>query len=91
MVEFKKSTRKYKKYAARTPSGKWVHFGNLKGTATQQYKDITGLGLYSHLDHNDPKRRVAYRKRHGAIKLKSGKLAVLDPEQPAFYSWRFLW
>lgn len=88
MVQFKKSTRKNKKYAAKTPSGKWVHFGD---TRYQQYRDITGLGLYSHLDHKDPKRRVAYRKRHGAIKLKSGKLAVLDPEQPSYYSWRWLW
>jgi hypothetical protein len=88
MVEFKKSTRKNKKYAARTPSGNWVHFGD---TRFGQYKDITGLGLYSHLDHKDPKRRVAYRKRHGGIKLKSGKLAVLDREQPSYYSWRFLW
>jgi hypothetical protein len=91
MPEFKKSTREGKKYMAKTPSGRWVHFGNLKGAAKEHYKDSTGLGLYSHLDHNDPKRRISYRKRHGAIKLKSGKLAVLDPEQPAFYSWRWLW
>ena len=88
MVEFKKSERKNKKYAAKSPSGRWIHFGD---TRYSQYRDVTGLGLYSHLDHNDPKRRVAYRKRHGAIKLKSGKLAVLDPETSAFYSYRFLW
>lgn len=88
MVEFKKSTRKNKKYMAKTPSGKWVHFGD---TRHKQYRDVTGLGLYSHLDHRDPKRRVAYRKRHGAIKLKSGKLAVLDPETSAYFSWRYLW
>ena len=88
MVEFKKSTRKYKKYMAKTPSGKWVHFGD---TRYQHYKDVTGLGLYSNLDHKDPKRRVAYRKRHGAIKLKSGKLAVLDPETSSYYAFRFLW
>ena len=88
MVEFKKSTRKNKKYMAKSPSGRWIHFGH---TGYQQYRDVTGLGLYSHLDHNDPKRRVAYRKRHGAIKLKSGKLAVLDPETSAYYSYRFLW
>ena len=88
MPEFKKSTREGKKYMAKTPSGKWVHFGS---KSHQQYKDITGIGLYSHLDHLDTKRRIAYRKRHGGIKLKSGKLAVLDPESSAFYSWRFLW
>jgi hypothetical protein len=88
MQEFKKSNQKFKKYAAKTPSGRWVHFGD---TRYQHYNDITGLGLYSHLNHLDPKRRIAYRKRHGAIKLKTGKLAVLDPEQSAYYSWRFLW
>lgn len=88
MPEFKKSNQQYKKYAAKTPSGRWVHFGDKR---YEHYKDSTGLGLYSGQDHNDPKRRIAYRKRHGAIKTKSGRLAVLDPEQPAFYSWRYLW
>ena len=30
----------------------------------QQYKDSTGLNLYSHLDHLDKKRRELYYKRH---------------------------
>jgi hypothetical protein len=30
----------------------------------QQYKDRTPLKLYSNLDHNDPKRRELYYKRH---------------------------
>ena len=91
MVEFKKSTRKGKKYMAKTPSGRWVHFGNLTGDAIEHYRDTTGLALYKNLDHNDPKRKIMYRKRHSAIKTKEGKLAYLDPEQPAYYSWRFLW
>lgn len=30
----------------------------------QQYKDSTGLNLYSHLNHLDKKRRENYYKRH---------------------------
>lgn len=88
MVEFKKSTREGKKYMAKTPSGKWVHFGS---TSYKHYKDTTGLGLYSHLDHGDPKRRSNYRKRHSTIRTKSGNLAYRDKEQPSYYSYYFLW
>lgn len=88
MVEFKKSTREGKKYMAKTPSGRWIHFGS---TSHQHYKDSTGLGIYSHLDHGDPKRRASYRKRHSAIRTKSGNLAYRDKEQPSYYSYYFLW
>ena len=30
----------------------------------EQYRDSTGLKLYSRLDHNDPKRRADYKARH---------------------------
>jgi hypothetical protein len=65
-IEFKKSKTKNKKYDAillnkKTKILKRIPFG-AKGY--QQYKDNTGIGLYSHLDHHDPKRRALYRKRH---------------------------
>jgi hypothetical protein len=88
MLEFKKSTNKNKKYMVKTPKGKWIHFGNIN---FQQYKDTTGLGLYSHLNHLDKKRRDNYRARHKAILKKDGKPAYLDKEQPAYWSYNFLW
>lgn len=57
------STRKGKKYMAILPSGERIHFGS---SSYQQFKDSTGLGLYSHLDHGDKKRRENYFSRHSA-------------------------
>ena len=90
MPEFKRSTRKTSKYMVKTPSGKWVHFGSalpLMG----QYKDSTGLGLYSHLDHNDKQRRKRYLARAKGIKDKNGNLTKDNPESANYYSIRFLW
>ena len=91
-MKFEKSTRKNKKYMVTTPSGKIVHFGAIRnGIPMEQYKDSTGLGLYSEYDHGDIKRRQNYRTRHKGILLKNGKPAYLDKEQPSFYSYFFLW
>lgn len=67
MVEFrgyeiKKSTRQFKKYMAKV-NNEWVHFGDNR---YGQYKDRSGLGLYSYLDNNDEKRRASYIARHGS-------------------------
>lgn len=88
--EFKKSTKKNKKYMVLTKKGKWIHFG-ADPRIYKHYKDSTGLGLYSHLDHLDKERRDRYRKRHEAILKRDGKPAYLDDEQPAFFSYHFLW
>ncbi len=88
MPEFKKSTRKGKKYMVKTPSGKWIHFGS---SSMEQYRDSTGLGLYSHLNHNDKDRRKRYLARAKGIKNKQGKLTWNDPESANYYSVRFLW
>jgi len=85
---FHRSNRKGKKYSVYTPSGKLVSFGSL---GHDHYKDSTGLNLYSHLDHNDPERRRLYRARHSKILLKDGTPAYLSKEQPAFFSYHFLW
>lgn len=70
------STREYKKYAADVAIGNKmhmnVHFGDVR---YQQYRDSTPLKLWSHLDHNDPKRRAAYLSRHGKDKGPAGLLA----------------
>jgi hypothetical protein len=67
-VKFQKSQRKYKKYDAvlqhkRTKKVVLIPFGD---TRYQQFHDSTGLGLYSHLDHNDEQRRQNYWSRHRA-------------------------
>lgn len=65
-IKFEKSKTKHKKYAAilkntETGRNKKVNFGDKR---YQHYRDKTGLGLYSHLDHRDPERRRRYRARH---------------------------
>lgn len=77
---------KMKKYTAiitNKNTGRTVklHFGDER---YQQYKDSTGLGCYTHLDHNDKKRRAAYKARHKAT-LKAGFYS------PGFFSDRYLW
>ena len=88
MPEFKKSTRKGKKYMVKTPSGKWIHFGS---SSMQQYKDSTPLKLYSNLDHGDTKRRASYLARAKGIKNKQGNLTWKNKESSNYYSIRYLW
>ena len=58
---FKKSRLKNKKYDVFDKNGKYLFsFGDRR---YQQFKDK--LGLWSHLDHLDPKRKSNYYSRHG--------------------------
>lgn len=86
----KMKNKKYSVYVKNEKTGKpkLIHFGDLKYF---HFKDKTPLKLHSKLDHNDKKRRERYLKRAKAIKLKNGKFAYLDKNQPAYYSVRFLW
>ena len=73
-----------KKYVAilqnkKTNIIKKIPFGDQRYS---QYKDSTGLNLYSHLDHLDKKRRALYYARFG-------KDAPLY--SPKYWSHRFLW
>lgn len=57
-------TQKHKKYKAEVfwkGKRQWVHFGS---DQHEHYKDQTDLKLWSHLDHNDKRRREVYYKRH---------------------------
>lgn len=87
MPTFRKSTRKNKKYDV-FYNNKWISFGNINFS---QYRDSTGLNVYSHLDHNDPKRRAAYRARHSKILLKDGTPAYKNKNQPSYWSYYYLW
>lgn len=56
---------------------KLIHFG-AKG-----YSDFT--------KHKSEKRRALYKKRHSAIRLKSGKRAIDDKFQAAYWANKVLW
>ena len=71
-----RSWRKGKKWAV-LYRGEWIHFG------AQGYDDFT--------EHRDEKRRASYRARHGAIRVRDGRLAHTVKTSPAFWSWELLW
>jgi len=86
-MEFKKSTRKGKKYMVNY-NGKWIHFGD---SQMQQYFDSVPLKLYSNLNHNDKKRQSSYLSRAKGIKNKQGQLTWRDKNSANYYSVHFLW
>ena len=87
MPEFRKSKSKGKKYAV-TYNGKTINFGS---SSNSQFKDKTGLGLYSYLDNNDIKKRKAFRARFSKIKNKDGQLVCKLKSSPTYWSWHYLW
>jgi hypothetical protein len=88
MPTFKKSTRKNKKYMVLSPKKKWIHFGD---TRYQHFKDSTGLGLYSNLDHGDRERQKNYLTRAKGIRDGDGKLTWKNPETANYYAVKYLW
>jgi hypothetical protein len=84
-IKFTRSPRKNKKYRAtleHKKTGKAVHidFGDSR---YEQYKDTTGLRLFSHNDHLDKKRRTSYRARFSGLPR--------TQYSPHYFSWKFLW
>ena len=65
VLSLRVSNRKDKKYVADViADGKLhrnVHFGSRD---YQHFRDSTPLRAFSHLDHNDPKRRERFHQRH---------------------------
>jgi hypothetical protein len=83
-IGFTKSHLVNKKYDAIlknkiTKQIKLIPFGSAN---YEQYRDSTGLNLYSHLDHNDTKRKDLYYKRHN---INYGKFT------PDYFSKKYLW
>ena len=76
---FRKSTKKFKKYDAILNNGQIVSFGDNR---YQQYKD-KALGLYSKLDHLDKKRRDNYKARHHKD--------INNKFSPGWFSYNYLW
>ena len=87
-MKFIKSKSKNKKYSVITPKGRIIHFGDKRFF---HFKDTTGLGLYSDLNHNDKKRQKNYCSRSGGIKNKQGLLTKNDKESANYYSRMYLW
>lgn len=84
-IKFQRSKTTGKKYDAiiedvKTRKRQRVPFGS---AIHEQYKDTTGLKLYSHLNHNDEKRRKNYLARHEKTRHKI--------YSPSWYSANFLW
>jgi hypothetical protein len=79
MYEIKVSKRKNKKYDVYENGKYLLSFGAI-GYA--QYKDTTGIGAYSHLDHLNKDRRRLYYARHGRTN---------DKKSAKYYSNKFLW
>lgn len=90
-VVFTKSTRRNKKYRVDFDYDGVHHVLHFGHTDYQHYRDSTGLGLYSDLDHNDKTRRKAYQRRARFIKNKAGELTVFDPLSANYWAFRFLW
>ena len=83
-IRFERShvpTKKYDAVLKNRTTGREVKvpFG---AKSYQQYKD-QALGLYSHLDHGDAKRRAAYKSRHSGDTNK--------PYSASWFSLKYLW
>ena len=86
-IRFERSKTRGKKYDAIiedkvTKRRQRVPFGSAD-PLYPLYRDSTGLKLYSRLDHNDPKRRAAYKARHENTRHKKFS--------SSWYADRFLW
>lgn len=81
---FRRSTRKDKKYDAVLDDGKIIPFGQI---GYEHYRDKTPLKLYSHLDHNDFRRRMLFRERFEKLyKANENNL-----HSAIYWSWNYLW
>lgn len=77
--------RKHKKYSVLVWDNvdkKYRYLLSFGDSRYGQFYDRTPLKLYSHLNHNDPKRRAKYYARHGHTE---------DVNSPKFWSNTFLW
>lgn len=85
-IGFVKSNTKFKKYDAivknkQNDKSYRIPFGDNR---YQHYKDKTGIGLYSHLNHLDKKRQKLYVARHQHF-IKNNYYS------PGYFSMNYLW
>lgn len=75
----KDGKHKYSVYVKSESGGRvLIHFGAI---SYQHYHDK--IGYYSHLDHNDPKRRASYKARHNGEQY--------DKNKAGWWAWHKLW
>ena len=87
LVRFERSRNKNKKYDAiledvKTKRIQRVAFGSRR-PLYEQYRDSTGLKLYSRLDHGDEERKKNYLARHEKTRHKKFS--------PSWFSAMYLW
>lgn len=70
---------KGKKYSVLKDGKYLLSFGS---SAHEQYKDVTGLGLWTHKDHLDKERRRRYYARHGK---------ATNKDSAKWWSHHYLW
>ena len=73
----KAKNKKYSVYVMKDGKKKLIHFGDSR---YGQFKDK--IGDFSHLDHNDKKKRDSYYARHGETN---------DKNSAKYWSHKILW
>jgi len=85
LIKFRRSKTRGKKYDAiiqdiTTKRTQTVPFG---AQGYEQYRDDTGLGIYTRYNHLDPKRKKNYLSRHANTMTKKWS--------PSYFSAKYLW
>lgn len=73
------SIKKFKKYDVYYKNKYLLSYGDIR---YNHYYDK--FGYYSYLNHNDPERRLLYRKRHHNDHIH-------NPNYSGYWSYNFLW
>ena len=92
LVSIQPSPHPAKKYRAtiyNPISGRTRHI-DFGASAYQQFKDSTGLGLYTKANHGDPKRRRAYFSRHSGVATKSAAIEKERAKSHGMYNAKLL-
>lgn len=82
----------FKKYTAyvqnkKTKKIRKIHFGDNR---YQQYKDRTGVGLYSHKNHNTRKRMQRYFLRHSGTRKRKEAIDKEKKKSKGYYTPKIL-
>jgi len=86
LLGYEKATKKGKMYNAvlQNKTTKKTHKVPFGSSEYENYRDLTGLNLYTHLIHGDKKRKKLYRARHKKD-LKDGYYSA------GYFSYFVLW
>jgi len=92
ILEFKRGTRKGKKYTVivqdkQTKKTRILHFG---AVGYQQYKDRTPLKLYAKYNHDDISRMHNYYSRHSGIAQRGAAINKEFKNSSGYYTPKLL-